>query len=812
MAYLLSSRRFLTSPQVYKSVRPLSFSSPSFTVCPAIRTSFFPLNNTRIFSTANRPIDYNWKALHEDLENQKVIGTYGGSHSVYHGIASVKAQVDLEKFHKNRAPEEFFIPELYELLMEPTTQKQWNKIVTIDPAGMWAKHPTISATTACMYIPELDVERDGDIVKNDGGVNCIKAGIEYVWNIPGVSQRLGIDEDVLRESICKYTQNPNLMDKEKKSYLPPIGGITVYLIGDPRKLANPSTEVAVRVHDECNGSDVFGTDICTCRPYLVFAIKGAVECAQRGGVGVVIYYRKEGRALGEVIKFRVYNARKRQEGGDRPETYFKMTEGIAGIRDARLQELMPDALHWLGIKRIDKLLSMSADKYDAIVGSGIEVLERVTIPDEYVPAAASVELSAKVSAGYHTDKVHSEQVYQDLKTLESVRERCGWIYEMAERGETKHFILRKENIKSVVDLVVDITKKNHPDGIPPYHSRWRHYEVGVNRIDGLIQGWKCPTIEKVRRLIDLAFISVLLDAGAGKDWAYVSPMEGKEYHRSEGLAIAALDMFENGLFSTDSALPWRVNSSALGQLKLKDLEKGLQINKKNRMVGLDGRYGLLTRLGSALEARPEFFGSEVPRPGHIVDYLLEKKGNRDKISIHELWEVLVEGLGSIWPTTGSGTRRGDVWVYNPLKKIGQPGSDLIPFHKLSQWLLYSLLEPLEMAGIHFDDLNIPTGLAEYRNGGLFIDSGVLEPKQPSLVYSKEYEIGSELVVEWRALTICLLDIVAEEIRLALGKDKNELPLARVLQGGTWQAGRLIASQKRPGGPPPISVRLDGTVF
>jgi len=763
---------------------------------------------------ATRPAsDYNWKAVHEDLNHEKVIGTYGGSHSVYHGIASLKAQVDLEKFHKNRAPEEFFVPQLYELLQNPVTQKSWNKIVTIDPAGMWAKHPTISATTACMYIPELDVERDGAIVKADGGVNCIKAGIEYVWNIPGVAQRLGIDETTLRTAIAKYTQNDKLLESEKKSYLPPIGGLTVYLIGDPRMLANPATEVSVRVHDECNGSDVFGTDICTCRPYLVFAIKGAVECAQRGGVGVIIYFRKEGRALGEVIKFRVYNARKRQEGGDRPETYFKMTESIAGIRDARLQELMPDALHWLGISRIDKLLSMSSDKYDAIVGQGIEVLERVTIPDEYVPAAASVELSAKVSAGYHTDKISSEKVDQDLRTLESVRERCSLIYKLAEKGQTKHFTLRKDRIQNVVDLVLDITKKSYPTLNIPYHSRWRHYEMGgIDRVQELKQQWKCDEVEKVRRLIDLAFLSVLLDAGAGKDWTYVSPVEGKEYHRSEGLAIAALEMFENGLFSTDSALPWRVNSTALINLHLKDLQKGLQISAKNKMVGVEGRFGLLTRLGAALEASPEFFGAEVPRPGHIVDYLLKTRGNQTKISLHSLWRVIVEGLGSIWPTTGSGTRRGDVWVYNPLKQAGHPGSDLVPFHKLSQWLLYSLLEPLESAGIQFDDLNIPTGLAEYRNGGLFIDEGVLEPKHPALVNSKEYEIGSELVVEWRALTICLLDIVAQEVRKSLGKTEQELPLARVLQGGTWQAGRLVASQKRAGGPPPISVRLDGTVF
>ena len=185
-------------------------------------------------------------------------------------------------------------------------------------------------------------------------------------------------------------------------FLPPIGGQTLYIFGAPSDLADPAVELTARVHDECNGSDVFGSDICTCRPYLTHAIEECILGAQRGGVGLVAYSRKEGRALGEVTKFLVYNARKRQEGGDTAEAYFARTECVAGVQDMRFQELMPDVLHWLGIRKIHRLVSMSNMKYDAIVGSGIEVGERVNIPDELIPPDARVEIDAKMAAGYFT--------------------------------------------------------------------------------------------------------------------------------------------------------------------------------------------------------------------------------------------------------------------------------------------------------------------------------------------------------------------------------------------------------------------------
>lgn len=230
-----------------------------------------------------------------------------------------------------------------------------------------------------------------------------KAAIEPVWYLPGVAKRLGIAEDDLRYALFEQTGGmfPELVTRpDLQVFLPPIGGITVYVLGDLSAITDPNRPLAVRVHDECNGSDVFGSDICTCRPYLVHGIEACIQTAQASGAGIIVYFRKEGRALGEVTKFLVYNARKRQAGGDRADAYFTRTECVAGVQDVRFQELMPDVLHWLGITRIDRFVSMSDTKYNAITRSGIEIIERVPIPDELVPADAKVEIEAKKAAGY----------------------------------------------------------------------------------------------------------------------------------------------------------------------------------------------------------------------------------------------------------------------------------------------------------------------------------------------------------------------------------------------------------------------------
>ena len=247
------------------------------------------------------------------------------------------------------------------------------------------------------------LKADGDILTKKGDCKVIKAAMEPVWYLPGVAKRFGIEESELRRGLFEYTGGmyPELVTRpDLHVFLPPIGGQTLYLFGDPSALTDTSKKLACRVHDECNGSDVFGSDICTCRPYLTHGIEVCIQTAQEGGAGLIVYNRKEGRALGEVTKFLVYNARKRQEGGDRADAYFLRTECVAGVQDMRFQELMPDTLHWLGIRRIDRFVSMSNMKHDAITKAGISIHERIPIPDELIPEDAKVEMDAKKAAGY----------------------------------------------------------------------------------------------------------------------------------------------------------------------------------------------------------------------------------------------------------------------------------------------------------------------------------------------------------------------------------------------------------------------------
>ena len=281
----------------------------------------------------------------------------------------------------------------------------------------WDIRPTIAVTKARVKMPEFDhaiaagrLRPDGDVLTENGDVRVTKAAIEPVWYLPGIAERFGVSEGELRRSL--FEQSGGMFTElvtrsDLKLFLPPIGGITVYLFGDPAAIVDPERRVACRVHDECNGSDVFGSDICTCRPYLAHGIEVCIESAQAGDCGVIVYNRKEGRALGEVTKFLVYNARKRQAGGDRAETYFERTECVAGVQDMRFQELMPDVLHWLGIRRIDRFVSMSNMKFDSITRQGIDVVEQVPIPGELIPDDASVEIDAKKAAGYFSEEAVS---------------------------------------------------------------------------------------------------------------------------------------------------------------------------------------------------------------------------------------------------------------------------------------------------------------------------------------------------------------------------------------------------------------------
>jgi GTP cyclohydrolase II len=352
-----------------------------------------------------------------DQRQRNAIGSYSGAYAIYRALAV--ATRALARDHRpdltDTAPAGQIVP-----------QPQWadpTKIVSIDPWGhlvgeVFAEQirggidvrPTIAITTARLATPELSpllvegrLRADGRVLLDSGEIRVTKAAIDPVWYLPGMAARFGVSEPDLRRTLFEETGGmfPELVTRpDLEVLLPPIGGTTVYFFGEVERLVQPGTVIACRVHDECNGSDVFGSDICTCRPYLVHGIAVCVETAQQGGVGIIVYNRKEGRALGEVTKFLVYNARKRQAGGDSVDGYFRRTECVAGVQDMRFQELMPDVFHWLGIRRIDRWVSMSNVKRDALEAQGIDVVEQLAIPDQLVPRDAAVEIEAKKAAGY----------------------------------------------------------------------------------------------------------------------------------------------------------------------------------------------------------------------------------------------------------------------------------------------------------------------------------------------------------------------------------------------------------------------------
>jgi GTP cyclohydrolase II len=353
------------------------------------------------------------------LGDRNVIGSHGGSYALYRALAVSSGTLDpirrpdLTNTHPAAAIGPF---------------PQWSeprRIVSLDPWGHLVAdafkseiaegfdiRPTIAITRARLDLVEMRdaiaakrIAADGHVVHANGSVSVVKIAIDPVWYLPGIAERFGVTEKSLRHILFEQTAGmfPELVTRpDLQVFLPPIGGTTVYLFGDVEKLADARTQVTCRIHDECNGSDVFGSDICTCRPYLIHGIEECARAGQAGGLGLIVYNRKEGRALGEVTKFLVYNARKRQEGGDAAAAYFERTECVAGVQDARFQQLMPDAINWLGLRRIDRLVSMSDMKYDALVAQGIDVVERIPLPDELVPADAHVEIAAKKAAGYYT--------------------------------------------------------------------------------------------------------------------------------------------------------------------------------------------------------------------------------------------------------------------------------------------------------------------------------------------------------------------------------------------------------------------------
>ncbi|MGZ3342318.1 MAG: URC4/urg3 family protein [Reyranella sp.] len=379
-----------------------------------------------------------------------------------------------------------------------------------------------------------------------------------------------------------------------------------------------------------------------------------------------------------------------------------------------------------------------------------------------------------------------------LRTPAAIRERAEKMLKYVEDGKSAWFAFDGNGLEAAVQATLDVTRKRFPKPADiPFHSRWRQFEAGgrdrwaalAERLAGL------PKEEIARRRMDLAVVSVLLDAGAGAAWSYREPGTGETYARSEGLGVASIQMFANGAFSRDAkGDPLRVDAERLAALTPLDIAMGFQVKAHNPLTGLEGRAELLRKLG----------GVGLERPGALFDIVATGSGGGSDVKAASILAAVLDKLSPIWPLP-----MGDVW---PHSAIG-----LVPFHKLSQWLSYSLVEPLQDAGLRVVELDQLTGLPEYRNGGLLVDAGALRPKQQALL-EKTFAAGDEPIVEWRALTVALLDRIAQHVRVHLGLDAARLPLVKVLEAGTWFAGRALAAERRPGGGPPITIASDGTVF
>ncbi|EGJ29635.1 MULTISPECIES: URC4/urg3 family protein [Moorena] len=470
-----------------------------------------------------------------------------------------------------------------------------------------------------------------------------------------------------------------------------------------------------------------------------------------------------------------------------------------------------------------------------------------------------------------------QQLIAYLRTPLAIRERCDRIFTLASADQLQYFRCNLTKLEQVANYVIEVMHQHYPDFQIPFHSRWRHFEVGnvprLRELDQKLAGF--TPLQKAQTKFDLVIISVLLDAGAGSNWQYHEPETGLVFRRSEGLAVASFRMFCQGAFSSDPDLPWQVDAKGLQSLSAHHLAQGFQVSQTNPLIGIEGRLALLQRLGQSLAIIPQMFGKVNPRPGNLVNYLVNdlvnyhwldqlqvtkglqlsnlnlescqdnqswvkpltdsqppqeqpatcqpanlQPGNQQPatcepanlLSATNLFSTVLEGLGDIWPKRESiaGVNLGDVWQHSALKGDNY-GSEYVPFHKLSQWLTYSLLEPLQELGLEITELEQLTGLAEYRNGGLCLDLGLLEVKD-SAILQQSHLPSSEVIIEWRALTVSLLDQIAGTIRQQLNLSATELPLVKVLQGGTWTAGRRIAAQLRPGGSSPIQIESDGTVF
>ncbi|CAN5452406.1 URC4/urg3 family protein [soil metagenome] len=414
-------------------------------------------------------------------------------------------------------------------------------------------------------------------------------------------------------------------------------------------------------------------------------------------------------------------------------------------------------------------------------------------------------MTALVNTGWHTP-VAADHPAAPLLCAQAVRSHCAQIMALAERGAAAHFTWHLERLDATAAYVADTIRQRYPDLQVPYHSRWRHFEAGgVNRWKLIASSVGLHGAELARTRIDLVIPSVLLDAGAGPDWAYIDHSNQIQLSRSEGLGVASLALFMNGALSADPAQKLRSDASALASLSIETVAQAFQVGAENPLVGLAGRTQLLQRLGEVAAATPAVFGSPA-RIGNIYDYLAAHAQDK-RIEAGFILATLLRALGPVWPgrIELDGVSLGDCWRH--------PGTSdgLVPFHKLTQWVTYSMLEPLEEAGLIVTGLDQLTGLPEYRNGGLLLDLGLLVPRDPAF-FRNSMTVDDPAVVEWRALTVIALDRLADLVRAKLGVDATAFPLARILEGGTWAAGRRIAAELRRGGGPPVKIESDGTVF
>ena len=394
-----------------------------------------------------------------------------------------------------------------------------------------------------------------------------------------------------------------------------------------------------------------------------------------------------------------------------------------------------------------------------------------------------------------------------LLSASAVRAKADELFARAEAGELAQWKLHLDALPACADYVAAIIRKRYPDLDVPFHARWRHFILGGKDYWAEIRDaatWR-DQHARARAEFDLAITSVLLDAGAGGAWRYADSSSGVMASRSEGLALASLRLFEWGGFSADPSNPLRADAEALARFDAAELGDAFQVSGRNLLAGLEGRARLLNRLAAQVDARSDLFASaDRPRPGGLYDVLVARADD-SAIAAPAILDVLLEALGPIWENRPSlnGAPLGDCW------SVADFG--YVPLHKLSQWLSYSLIEPLEGAGVRVTDIDGLTGLAEYRNGGLFIDMGVLIPRDSDDL-TRAHDVSDAFVVTWRSLTVALLDRIAPLVRERLNESADNFPLARVLEGGTWAAGRAIAREKRADGGPPLLIHSDGTVF